>query len=49
MENGATPRTRFSFALAILLNDLLWRARLAERERRKAKVWTNTSRTGQSV
>lgn len=48
-ERAASPRTRFSFALAILLNDLLWRARLVSNERRQIRTWTNTSRSGKSA
>ena len=43
-EKGATARSRFDFAVTILLTDLLWRARLVRRERRKLKIWPNKSR-----
>ena len=44
-ESTATPRSRLNAAIAILLTDLLWRARLAGRERRSTRAWGNkTSR-----
>jgi len=44
LEKGATARSRFNFAVTILLTDLLWRASLVRRERRKLKIWPNKSR-----
>ncbi|MBB4758202.1 transcriptional regulator [Xanthomonas arboricola] len=45
-EATATPRARLNAAMAILLSDLLWRARLVGKERRAASVWPNKSRGG---
>jgi len=44
LESEATPRARFDFVVAILLTDLLWRARLVAKERRTPKVWPNKAR-----
>lgn len=49
LEMEASPRTRFSFALAILLNDLLWRSRLVLKEKRRLKSWAHTARKGESL
>ena len=43
-EATATPRSRLNSAVAILLTDLLWRARLVSKERRSVRVWPNRSR-----
>jgi mannitol operon repressor len=43
-EAGATARARFNAAIAILLTDLLWRARLVCSERRSIKQWPNKTR-----
>lgn len=40
-----TPRRRFNVLIAILLADLLWRARLVKKERRTHRVWANKLRT----
>lgn len=45
-ERDSTPRARFNFAIAILLMDLLWRARLVSRNRRVVSSWPNRSRVG---
>lgn len=47
-ETGASHRSRFNFAIAILLTDLLWRRRLVEQEKRQPRQWPNKSRSGQS-
>lgn len=44
-EAGATARARFNAAIAVLLIDLLWRARLVAKERRKLKAWPNRARS----
>jgi len=44
-EAGATPRSRLNAAVAILLTDLLWRARLVATERRELKLWPNRARS----
>lgn len=43
-EAGATLRSRFNFAIAILLTDLMWRSQLVAKERRAPKNWPNKSR-----
>jgi mannitol operon repressor len=43
-EKGATLRSRFSAAVAILLVDLLWRVRLVRKEKRVARTWPNKAR-----
>ncbi len=45
VEEGSTLRARFNTAVALLLVDLMWRARLVERERRQEKAWPNKTRT----
>ena len=45
-EATATPRARLNAAMAILLSDLLWRARLVGKQRRAVSVWPNKSRNG---
>jgi hypothetical protein len=45
-EASATPRGRLNAAIAILLADLLWRARLVSKERRAVKAWPNRMRGG---
>jgi len=45
-EVTATPRSRLNAAMAILLSDLLWRARLVSKQRRSMSVWPNKSRNG---
>lgn len=37
-------RSRFNFAIAALLLDLMWRTKLVARERRTARQWSNTNR-----
>ena len=44
LESESGPRARFNAAIAILLTDLLWRGRLALKERRVLKTWPNKSR-----
>jgi mannitol operon repressor len=44
LEAGASVRIRFNAAVAVLLTDLLWRVRLASKERRTLKVWPNRAR-----
>lgn len=44
-EAGATERSRFNFAVLILLTDLLWRVLLVSKERRTPKVWPYTTRS----
>lgn len=44
LEQSSTPRVRFDFAVVTLLIDLLWRARLARKERRVVKQWPHKSR-----
>jgi hypothetical protein len=44
LEVGATLRARFNANVAILLTDLLWRARLVEKERRRMRPWPNKAR-----
>jgi mannitol operon repressor len=39
LEKESSLRERFNFAVAILLTDLLWRARLVTKERRVLKEW----------
>jgi hypothetical protein len=43
-EAAATTRGRLNFAVAILLTDLLWRARLVGGERRAVRPWPNRAR-----
>ena len=43
-EIERTPRSRFNFAVAILLIDLLWRARLVKKEQRIVKEWPHRAR-----
>jgi DNA-binding MltR family transcriptional regulator len=43
-EVAATARARFNAAVAILLTDLLWRARLVSKERRTLEEWPNKTR-----
>lgn len=38
------PRSRFNFAVCILLADLLWRARLVSAEKRTLRAWPNKAR-----
>jgi DNA-binding MltR family transcriptional regulator len=45
-EATSTPRGRLNAAIAILLMDLLWRARIVAKERRSVTVWPNKSRRG---
>jgi hypothetical protein len=44
-EEGATPRARFNFAVVILLTDLLWRERLARKEKIQSRMWPNRMRS----
>lgn len=44
LEKGSSPRARFNFAIAILLTDLMWRARLVKQEKRTVKFWPHKSR-----
>ena len=43
-ESGANKRSRFNFAVSLLLVDLMWRVRLVEAERRASKDWPNKTR-----
>jgi mannitol operon repressor len=43
-EATSTNRSRFNFAVALLLTDLMWRVRLVSSERRTSKNWPNKSR-----
>lgn len=43
-EAGATLRSRFNAAIAILLTDLMWRSQLVGKERRTSKSWPNKAR-----
>ncbi|MFI8981165.1 hypothetical protein [Ectopseudomonas khazarica] len=43
-EKNSDPRARFNFAIAILLADLMWRPRLARKEKIKPREWPNRSR-----
>jgi mannitol operon repressor len=43
-ESTSNNRTRFNFAVAMLLTDLMWRVRLVAAERRSRKRWPNKSR-----
>ena len=43
-EAKSTPRARFNSVIAILLADLMWRARLVKKERRVVKLWSNKIR-----
>ncbi|NHN70156.1 transcriptional regulator [Pseudomonas fluorescens] len=44
LEANSGPRTRFNFAVAILLSDLLWRSRLVKKNKIEAQTWPNKSR-----
>jgi hypothetical protein len=44
LEAQSGARERFNFAVAILLIDLLWRARIVKKEKRKIKNWPNKTR-----
>jgi mannitol operon repressor len=44
LEVGSTSKQRFNFAIAILLSDFLWRARLVAKEKREERIWPNKSR-----
>jgi len=44
-EATATLRTRFNFAIAILVSDLMWRSKLVANERRIPKIWPNRARS----
>jgi mannitol operon repressor len=45
LEEKSTLRERFNFAVAILLVDLLWRARIVKNEeKRKSRIWPNKLR-----
>ena len=44
-EAEAGPRSRFNFAVAILLSVLLWRERLVKKERRSERTWPNRARS----
>jgi DNA-binding MltR family transcriptional regulator len=45
LEEEANAKGRFNFAVAILLTDFLWRARLVKKEQREIKIWPNKSRS----
>lgn len=45
-EVSSTLRTRFNFAVSVLLTDLVWRVRLVEQEKRTCRVWPNKVREG---
>lgn len=38
------PKVRFTFAVVVLLNDLMWREKLVLKERRAERKWPNRSR-----
>lgn len=38
------PKVRFSFAVAILLTDLMWREKLVLKEQRNERTWPNRMR-----
>jgi mannitol operon repressor len=40
LEKKTDARGRFNFAVAVLLVNLLWRARIVENEKRKPKLWS---------
>lgn len=42
-EVDSTLRSRFNFAVCMLLTDLLWRVRLVSKEKRKERIWPNKS------
>lgn len=44
LEAGAKRRSRFNFAVGILMTDLLWRVQLVEKERRVERKWPNRAR-----
>ena len=45
LEEKSTLRERFNFAVAILLVDLLWRAKIVKNEeKRKVRIWPNKIR-----
>lgn len=44
LEPTSSNRSRFNFAVALLLTDLMWRVRLVSSERRAHKKWPNKSR-----
>jgi DNA-binding MltR family transcriptional regulator len=43
-ERKATARSRFNFAVAILLADLIWRSRLVKKKRYAHRIWPNKLR-----
>ncbi|ELV8627167.1 transcriptional regulator [Vibrio cidicii] len=43
-EATSTSRGRFNFMIAILLADLMWRARLVEKDQRVVNTWSNKAR-----
>jgi len=43
-EDDASPRSRFSMAVSMLLVDFMWRVRLVTRERREVKSWPGRAR-----
>jgi hypothetical protein len=44
METSSSLRSRFNFAVAILLTDLMWRVKLVQKERRTQRLWPNKAR-----
>lgn len=48
-ESGSTLRSRFSFAIAILLTDLMWRVELVRKERRTSRVWEHKARRARAA
>ena len=43
-ESGASHKSRFNAAVAILLTDLMWRELLVGKEKRKDRIWPNKMR-----
>lgn len=46
LEEGSNLRSRFNFAVVILLTDFMWRGRLVVKDKRKTKIWPNKARQG---
>jgi DNA-binding MltR family transcriptional regulator len=44
IKDTYTAKERFSFEVAILLSDFLWRVRLIKKEKRKVKEWSHKIR-----
>jgi hypothetical protein len=43
-EQGSNFRLRFDLVVVFLLFDLIWRARLVNKEKREIKIWPNRIR-----